>query len=518
MHLKRILVDTFAVVISCVLDKVNGLKLRLLRRSFFWCVAICASITLVNAQGIQSVVLIKSAVLGQQSASLYATSEGVTLKPGLNELIFDGLGNSIIPSSIKMKVAKGGRIISFKVDSNNSDLIDDQYRTLELSIKEKRDSLEMIGFKLGRLKVLQDVLMENKQISVSDKSIYVDDLDELLDYYQDKLMLFHKEKTRLEHHRNVANHQIDSLETAKNKLATTLGVNRPLLYVQIASESEQEIEMEFWYEVKDATWSPGYTVSLQKDGQGVLSMASYMTQSTGVSWNRIQLSLQYGKHVENHIGTTQNARSEGSVGSKPFSVVRIDNPTTIESGTTSFLSDASQFDVTYEITNYCIPEQTNQVVENIKFTGLSGVYLPKGNATIERSDKVQISDTLESLFFDDSLSYSMGFSNNVLVYKHLEKEKFRKAIIGNKQSISVSWQLVLENLRDEDVLVTVVDRLPTSKNASVVIVNDLPKGATIDHEFFTYQVKLKSNEKSEITYGFQINAPKGVTIKDYYNN
>ena len=492
-----------------------GKNLRHYRRSFVLLAFLCTQAPGLLAQRTDAQVRIESAVLGQSRANLYAKCTGLKVEAGLNEFAFTGLGASINPSSIKIKTTAGARVVSFRLDSNNQQRINDEYRAFESLIKSGWDTLKMVEFRLERLQMLQGVLMENKKISVSDKSIYVDDLDELLDFFREKLMSIYREKTRLEYHRKAVNHQIDSLETAKNELAATLGLKRPALNVQIASENDQEIEMEFWYEVKGVAWSPGYSVSLLENGQALVSMASHLVQNTGVPWNDVQMSLRYGTQDQIETSETQLVNPSSS---EPFSLIQLDNPITLVSGKASFLSNISQYDVNYEVTNYCLPEQTNQVFENIKFTGLSGVYLPQGDAVIEGSEKGQISNTLKSLFFDDSLSYSLGFSNNIIATRQLEKEKFKKAIIGNKQSITVSWELTIENLRDKDAVVILKDRLPSTQNSAVVIENNLPKGSVIDDQFFTHEIKLKSNQKSVINYGFQISAPKGVTIKDYYNN
>lgn len=504
---------------SIVLDLSGWIKFRTSRRiALFWAV-ITAQVFPLFAQPQDVYVQVKSGVVGPERASLYAVSNKVFIKKGIQELVLDGFGNSIDPKSIRSKIdGEHSRIVSIRIDSVNHHRANETFNKLEGAISILQDTLISIEQSLKRLEYLEEVLKHNRQITVSDKSIYVDDLDELLDYYRNKRRLFDNEKQYLEHHRKSVSHQIDSLETAKNAVATTLGINRPLLYVQIAAENDEEIGMEFWYDVSEVSWRPSYSVSLVDSEVGEVAMSSHLKQSTGVDWQGIQLSLSYGEQFIARNQYRTNKTTNGITVSNPFSVVRVDQPISLKHGETTFLNGVAQFPVKYDITHYCIPEQSNLAVENIKFTRLSGVYLPKGAAVIEGGERVQISDTLENTFFDDSLVYSMGFTSDILVTKQLEKEKFKKSIIGNKQSISVSWRLEMKNERSEDVWVTILDRLPSTKKTSVVIENDLPKGAVLVQGALSYTVKLKANETTEVSYGFQINTPKGETIKDYYNN
>ena len=449
-------------------------------------------------------VLTTKAHMRPTEAIITAQSEPVKLKKGINGLLFRGIASSAETSSIRINAGESTRVLGYKWVTDSSHLQDDQVVRLNAELQVKNDSLQSAQRAEQRLLYARKVLNENIQIDVSDKSIYIDDLDELVIYYKNALRRWDKEYIELKHHKKRINHQLDSLETSKRRRVATLRALNTGLFVQISAQLEVERTVDFSYQTKSAFWEPTYFVSLTDQGNASIEMSASIQQQTGLNWKQIDLSLEFG----NTNKTTLNKVFSANYLTTNYKV-------NVPNGETTFIFDLKSIDCSYEVFNLLNPNVSAHPFISLQLSNLSGYTLPRGIVTIKTPSGYQSTDTLASVLTSDSLVFSIGIDNEILCTKSISKEKLTKSIVGNKQTLNVEWNAQLTNNSGQQQVVTYADYLPANIEGATVE-SSLPKGSITADGKFSYAISLEPGETKTISYKFKIAAPKGVDINDYY--
>lgn len=449
---------------------------------------------------------ITKAYLFNDGAYLQSVAADVEVTTGLNEIIITGLPLNVKKSSINLALSNVNvRIVDLEIITDSTGFKNDKVvQRIERELRSANDSMRGIQFSESRLQFLNKTLLANNQIEVSDKSIYVDDLDELLIYYRNKLRELNNEKERIKHHKKLISRQIDSLNTAKHKRITTLGYPSTYLNIEISSQINTTVPVRIFYQSPLANWQPEYTISGGAEDAS-LSMTALIQQNTGFQWQQVDISLGYGSISKKLTNAYQ-----------PNTTLQLSQVERVESNQPKRIFDVMKIPLSVKQFYLCQPNDNNLSQLNYVFGGLMGEYLPQGKLTIISNNYSQVFDTLQSALFLDSLSYSLGYTNEVTCVKTLSKEKLKKSLIGGKNTQILEWTISISNNTNAPQKVVLADMLPTFDGEEIQYEFNLPKGASHNNSNISYTATLQGGETTEITYGFQITAPKGASIFKYF--
>lgn len=449
-------------------------------------------------------VITKKAHLRQDGALITAESKEVLLRKGVSSLLFKGIAPTAAVSSIRVNAGESVRVLSYQWVTDSNLIQDEELRGLDFQIAVHKDSLKSAMKTERRLLYAKGVLDANKQIEVSDKSIYIDDLDELVTYYKSALRGWDKEFALLKHHKKALNHQIDSLETAKNSRVTTLESINTALYVQLSAQLEVKRTLDFTYEIESAYWEPDYFISLNEENVASLAMSARVYQYTGFDWNDIDLSFEFGEGADDTKGIAYSSN-----------YMKASQKASIPRRTETYIFDLKKLSCSYKMASIANPNTSAHPYNSLLIADLSGFSLPKGKVTLKMTSGFQKTDTFSSTLDQDSNVFSLGLDNSVLCTKSLSKEKLSKSVVGGKQTLVLEWEALLINNSSKTQTLTYIDYLPSSA-PGVVIENNLPKGSKTAANQFNYTVVLEPGESKTLPYKFRIEAPKGTNINNYY--
>ncbi len=441
--------------------------------------------------------------ISTQGAFVSCNTEIVTLSKGLNSVRLQNLAKDISVSNISLKLPENTKIISIEKHFVSEPKNDPEFSKIDSMLKFTQDSLNWVLFAIERNKQLVEILRSNQKIEVSDKSIYVDDLDELLNYYKLKYRKLERDKLNRIYHRNQLISQIDSLKTAKQRRIATL--NYPFTYVdvQISSPMEQNCIIQINYSTRLASWEPKYTVWLNNN-ESSLELNGLLRQNTGVNWVNCQIGLSYG---ENELPSNQRVVN-----------ITANDKKTVNNNESVYLNALNRQELKSELLFEINPSISALTKSNVSVTGLQGVYLPKACANYITSTGLQFIDSLQSDLFSDSFQIELGLTNEITFSKELSKEKLKKAIIGSRQTVEVEWIISVINNSDKKQKINLIDILPSYNIAEVETELNLPKGAQINEKSFSYLTEIDPKERVEIKYGFKISAPKSFELTNNYYN
>ncbi|MES2589270.1 MAG: DUF4139 domain-containing protein [Bacteroidota bacterium] len=237
-----------------------------------------------------------------------------TVKPGVTEIIIDGICPTIDPNSIQVK-AFGNLVI---LDSKYSlyypkpdvvKLIDGLPLKVKKDISFLEDSLLVMNYDIMEIQDEIDVLNATKAILANNGAIRgqgkVNDSIQLLkqavEYYSQKMNELNKKLLQLNRRKNQKNLLKSEMQTRLNNLKNyqnTSGVQEPSkgpihrITVTVSSKELVTGKLNFSYLVSNAGWTPLYDLKSEiLTGKVNLNYKAQVFQNTGINWDDVRLTI-----------------------------------------------------------------------------------------------------------------------------------------------------------------------------------------------------------------------------------
>lgn len=444
--------------------------------------------------------------LTTQGAHVLAETPAIALAKGENRVVVMGLSSDTRLDQVQYFLGEAVSVVRAELINDSTLHFNDlELKEIGQDLLEAQDSLRGVLFTESQIAYLKTILDQNKRIEVSDKSIYIDDLDELLTFYKRRLRSLQRDLNTAKLHKKRLIHQIDSLKKAKRRRLTTLAppVHGVGLNLVADFDMEQTVRIAFFTHM--AKWTPQYALVTDNENANLEVNAS-IEQNTGVNWKQVELHLSY-----NQTGDWKQAN-----GGRHSVTYPVKHPIQLGNGQSLFIPNVSNYQVDTRQVYLCDPTLSHMSQPFVDVKGLSGVFLPTGMITIKTATNGQVMDSFTSGIFQDSMSFALPLTHDVASTKFLVKEKLSNSLVGNKVSSKVEWTATVTNSTPMAQTIVFRDRIPfASANPNVLIEYNLPKGGTQFNGYFEQTLQLEANESIELNYGFQITAPKGTNLTEY---
>ncbi|MCQ2606461.1 MAG: DUF4139 domain-containing protein [Bacteroidales bacterium] len=400
------------------------------------------------------------------------------------------------------------------------------------------------------------MLDANKEIKGTTSNLNTVELDKFLKYYQTELL---KLKTKI--------FETDKeLAIVKNTLAqvnSELSVYKRAqkkgeVVVAVSSKKEQKIRLELAYFIYAASWTPYYEVrvaDVDKDLEVTYKAKVY--QTSGYDWNNVNVTLSTGNPTLN--GTvptltkwvlrdnvyssrvkTYKANMAVAVADEDFAEIEdaVEMPvkkassikTTTNTQMTSiefaiqekFSVKSSQNDATVSINQNslpasyvyrCVPKLDKHAYLLAKATDFAQYNFLSGDATLYLAGKYVGTSYLNISQTTDTLQFSLGQDNGIVVDRTLSDEYNKKASVGKNFKQTVEWTIRVKNNKQKSVNIEIQDNIPVSNMSSVTVSNQSYEGATInDLNIVEWKFELKPAELKTLKLGYQVIYPKTVSL------
>jgi uncharacterized protein (TIGR02231 family) len=250
-----------------------------------------------------------------------------SVKPGITEIIIDGICPTIDPKSLQVKAT--GNII----------LLDSKYSTyypepktnlsadgipmkVKKDIKLLEDSLALLQYELQEIQDEIDVLNATKSILSNNGAIKgqgkVNDSIQLLkqavEYYTLKMNELNKKLLSLNRKKNDKNHLKSEMNTRLNNLRNYQQSSAPLeenkgpihrITITVSSKELTSGKLTFSYLVSQAGWIPIYDIRSDiNTGKVNLNYKAQVYQNTGINWEDIKLTISTNNPFQNKTKPT----------------------------------------------------------------------------------------------------------------------------------------------------------------------------------------------------------------------
>lgn len=244
------------------------------------------------------------------------------VKPGITELIIEGVSPNIDPKSLQVKAFGNVVLIDSKYQIYYPEPEKPKLEGLPLKIRKDinllQDSINNILFDIKEIQDEIDVLNTSKTILSNNGAIRgqgkVNDsiqlLKQAMDYYQLKMNEINKKLQVLNKRIKAKNGSLQDMNTRMSDLQNYQSSNTPKvptgpihrIIVTLQSKEIVAGKLAISYLASGASWIPSYDIRSEiTSGKVNLAYKASIQQNTGESWNDVQLTLSTNDPYQNKI-------------------------------------------------------------------------------------------------------------------------------------------------------------------------------------------------------------------------
>lgn len=236
-----------------------------------------------------------------------------TIKPGLSEVIVEGISAQIAPSTIQVKATGAVVILDSKYEfyypqPNTMATVTELPPKVRAAIKALEDSIRQVNFELRDINDEIEVLVAARKIIISNGAVKgqgkVNDSIQLLkstvDYYTTKVSELNKKISALDRQKVKKTDLISSLDQRLNDLRNYAEQNNPQpeikgiprIVITLMAKEAASGRIDLSYLASNAGWTPLYDIrSEASSGKISLTYKAQVRQQTGLDWNDVKLSI-----------------------------------------------------------------------------------------------------------------------------------------------------------------------------------------------------------------------------------
>jgi uncharacterized protein (TIGR02231 family) len=517
-----------------------------------------------------------------QGAHLYY-NENVTLQAGNNELIFENISPYINVASLQA-ASKGAVVMEVKHQIKYKEKAI-ATRKYDKEIENVLDSLEDIAYamkdidnKVYVLETEKSMLMNNRIIKGQQLRDSLPTLRDGMAFLKEKLNSIYEQSLKLERMKAKLQKQKNKLDTRYSSLLLlqsgqevfnrTAAQQVNQVVVTLFCDAATTTQVNFNYFVQNASWVPVYDLQATSSTNNFnLKYFANVTQSTGVEWTSVPLTLSTSNPTETNVkpelspwylSFMEYLRNDRI--SKTLSNAWV--PMQMESLSIKKKSNSDGYDdveedqkyvqnyvqitesiirTEYEIKlNYTIaadgkmhkvlinqkevpmimefaavPKVCTDAFLMAKVTGWEDMNILPGNARLYFDGGYVGEMYLDASTTSDTLNVNLGRDKTIAITRKKIKEDVKEKIFADDKVETRTIEIVVRNTKNVPVEIVLEDQIPIATGTNEIRVDLFESdGATLDVATgkLTWKVKLKVKDTKKITFTYQIRYPKGKTI------
>lgn len=518
-------------------------------------------------QQIKSKASLESATIYNNSAQLMHIGK-VNLPIGTSEIVINNISGRVNENSIQVGVSNDVTILAvqFNRDFLNRDAANPE-------VKKLNDSIKIVSAELTKTKSQKTVeeqtlqlLDENRKSGGTSNGTNVTELIKLADYYRSKNMEVRNTIAALALTEEKQNQRLSALQQQLAEWRNNPNQQLGQLVLQVMSKANILADYTISYITPNASWLASYDIKSSSITKplGVVYKAA-ITQSTGLDWKKVKLSLSTGNPNYNITAPTltpwfvstyiqeQNALS-GRVYGTQFAENKLNEtvilrgintqrkasmpaPSTINNYTSvneTQLGVTFDIDIPYDVNSdnkphtisfkeyevpakyryFAAPRLSRDAFLLADVLDWEKLNLQAGNANIIFEGTYTGKSYINPASILDTLSLSMGKDKKIIITKEKQEDFSSTKLIGSNKKQLFTYLIKIRNTKKETIELTLKDQYPISSESDIEIELLESSGASINKEngILSWQLKIAPNETKTIKLSYSVKAPKGRII------
>jgi uncharacterized protein (TIGR02231 family) len=508
---------------------------------------------------------VKAATVYSNSAEIFQNTSAV-LPKGTSEIVVKNVADYLNESSVQIGAPATVTVLSVQFTNNYMSEYEVDENPTE--VKKVRDSIKLVEKEIGRLtnalnseaKTLE-LLDKNQQVSGTNTGLNLAELAKVVEYYKAK-------RTEISNNYDILEEKIKKLNETMVRLRTKLEINTKnqektsngKLILQVMNEVAGNVDFDINYLTANASWQPFYDLRANSISEPIHMMyKARVTQSTGIDWKKVKLTLSSGNPTQNNqapylqawflryqnqykeedqlqevvINTGYRAKSKadlaGSVSG--IAVGSLSNYTTINENQ---LNVSFDIDIPYDILSngkahsvslkeielpasykyYSAPRVEKEAFLLAEISDYSKYNLLPGDANIIFEGLYVGKTYINPNQTSDTLSLSMGRDKKISIKREKIVDKSGTRFLSSKKEQTFTYDITIRNNKKEGVDLMLKDQYPLSPDKDIEIELKDSDGAKVNAEtgILTWQLNLKPNETKKIRISYKIRYPKDRVI------
>lgn len=501
---------------------------------------------------------IKSATVYSNSAELNH-SAAATIPSGTSEIVIKNVADYINENTIQIGAPANVTVLSVQFTRN----FISEYEIDETNpmIKKVRDSIVILQKELGKLgnekvaisKTI-DLLDKNQDVSGNNSGLNVAELMKLVDYYSVKRKDLSNTINTLYEKETKLNEKIEKLN-AKLELNTQKAEksSQGKLVLQVMTDAACSVNLDINYITANASWSPFYDLRAENINAPInLIYKAKVTQSTGIDWKKVQLTLSSGNPNQNNTapilqawflryGYAQQYNNsnvmmnsiQGEVSGlaikkdKAYADDSISKYTTINENQ---LNVSFDIDIPYDILSngkahsvalkdlklpatykyYAAPKVEKEAFLLAEISDYSKFNLLPGEANIIFESMYVGKTMINPNQTSDTLNLSMGRDKKIAIKREKVADKSGTKFLSSYKEQTFTYDITVKNNKKEAIELLLKDQYPisTDKEITIELLDNGKAKVNTETGILTWDVKIGVGETKKYRISYKVKYPK----------
>ncbi len=496
------------------------------------------------------------------SGATVSRTAKASLKPGLQEIILDGLSPYVNAQSITLKGSGDATIHSVSFHQN---YLQEQKRSpLIQRLETELDSLLLLSSRLkSKLQVnneTQKLLLANTQAGSNQQGVKASDLNQLAEYFAQKLGKLQEEQLELQQREKPLNEAITRIR--QQLITEKQALQRPTgnLVVRMDAKQAGPVQFEFSYLITTAaSWTPYYELRSTGLGEPVeVIYKAKISQQTGEDWNNVKLSLHGNQPAAGsqrpflspwylnfmpslqEVAVMGHRKSQEMRGAVPMAAgaadsnvpelnslevstgqdqlaysYRIETPYSIPSDGREYQVEIQRNRLDAQYTHIAVPKSDNDAFLVARVMGWQDLGLMPAQAGVYFEGTYTGEAYVQTSADYDTLELSLGRDKRILIKRERVKDVSGAVLIGGKRERRFSYETTVQNLRKDSVDLILIDQIPVNMQKDINIDLEERAGATLNEQSgeLTWRLELKGGQSLRKKFSFKVRWPKDQTIQ-----
>ncbi len=343
---------------------------------------------------------------------------------------------------------------------------------------------------------------------------------------------------------------------AERRLADLRGDRVPdVLVAQVSLDvaQEGELELELSYLTTGAGWHSTYDLRLAAD-RLALSWFGLIMQHTGEHWPECELKLSTARpsgaldvpeldpwYIDRlrplprpHETVLAGAVAMSAPAAAPMARMAkvVEEVATVEHGQTSATytpsrpvavpSDGTahrtlvaQLEFEARLDHVTAPVIAEEATLRATVRNSSQHTLPEATAALFHEGDFVGSAHVEAWAPEEERELALGVDDRVRVERELLRRNATKPTLGTSRRVEAEYQITVANHSPRPIHLTVLDQLPVSRDAQIVVKETVVKPDPVERTdlgVVTWKAELETGARAQFHLGFRVETPKGVDL------
>lgn len=252
-------------------------------------------------------------------------STTVNLPVGTSEIVIKNVADYLNENTVQIGAPKSVTVLSVQFSDNY--ISEYELDESNPAIKRVQDSILYVQKELKKIQIDKnshqqtiEILDKNKEIRGANSGLNVAELMKLVEYYKSKrieldnaVVLLVEKETKWKKILEDLNNKLE-INTQKEEK-----ISEGKLILQVMNEVAGNVNLDISYITNSASWQPFYDLRTENINAAIdLAYKAKVTQTTGIDWKKIKLTLSSGNPNQNNIAPLLQAWFLSYVKDKEF--------------------------------------------------------------------------------------------------------------------------------------------------------------------------------------------------------